>query len=195
MGYKVKRDDTYDPTTAGGNNRFAALAAGKYVASVFEAELGEYGPKSGNKGRPFVKVQFRIEDGQTGANRRIFQNIGIFEKWAPTSKNPDGSDNFTFFGFFAAVTGKSEKDFREWFRDAKDPFGELPSPSQLEGRKVTLVLKVVPDDYAYNKALEEGTLEEGETQDDYTKNDISGFRVYDGAAANTSAPKVGAVEL
>jgi hypothetical protein len=200
VGYAVKKDKDYKSAENQSSNRFNALPAGPYAVSIQAAELGEYGPKSTNAGRPLVNVQFRILDGQTGANRRVFQKVGIFEKWAPTSKNPGGADNFTFFQFFAAVTGKTEKEFRAWFDETDDPFDELPSPSQLEGRKLVIRLKVVPDTYGFEKAEREGDLEEGETQDDYTTNDISGFKVYDGnlpaaGAANTESPKVAAVDL
>lgn len=216
MGYSVKKEAGYKSADHQSSTRFNALPAGSYAVTVQSAEVGEY-KKGGNADRPLVKVQFKVLDGQVGANRRIFQQVGIFEKWAPTAKNPDGSDNFTFFGFFAAVTGKTEKEFRAWFDETDDAFQELPSPSELEGRKVVLRLKVVPDAYGYDKAVQEFAEETGlayksesdkaaaraefvETQDDYTTNDISGFKVYTGelpaaGEANTSSPKVAAVDL
>lgn len=195
VGYDVKKTEGRKAADSGGGTRFNALPAGSYAASVYEVTAGEY--KNGNnKGRPNIRVQFKILDGQTGANRRIFQTIGIFDEW----NNDKKSDNFTFFQFFAAAVGKSETDFRAWFDEEDDPFGDLPSPTQLEGRKVVLRLKVVPDDYGYKRAKEEGSLGADETEDDFTTNDIAGFKVYDGTLpaageANTSSPKVAAVDL
>lgn len=220
MGWSVKKDENYD-ATSGGNDPyrpFAPLEAGPVVLSVYEVKQGEY-KNGGNAGRPHARIQFKVTEGQKGANKRLFQTIGVFEKWAPTAKNPDGFDNFTFFNFFAAVTGKAEKAFREWFKETAEPFGELPGPGELEGRKVVGVLKIVPDTYAYEKALaafreDEGlkaavdseelreafTAKTGYTAEDYKGNDIASFKVYDGTipsagAANTESPKIAAVEL
>lgn len=199
MAYTIKKTQGYKSSENVSKNTFDPLPVGKYAVSIYEVDTGEY-KNGGNKGREFLKIQFKVLDGQTGANRRIFQNIGLFDQWAPTTKNPDGSDNFTFFGFFAAATGKTEKEFREWYDATDDPFAELPSPTQLEGRKVVLSLKIVPDTYAFNKAQENGDLEAGQTQDDFKTNDVAGYKVYDGTLpaageANTSSPKVAAVDL
>lgn len=199
MGYTIKKTEGYKSAENASKNTFDPLPAGKYAVSIYEASTGEY-KRGGNIGKEFLKIQFKVLDGQPGANRRLFENIGLFDRWAPTAKNPDGSDNFTFFGFFAAVTGKTEKEFRQWFDATEDPFAELPSPTQLEGRKVLVNLKIVPDTYAFSKAEENGDLEPGQTQEDFKTNDVSGYKVYDGTLpaggeANTSSPKVQAVDL
>lgn len=206
MAFKIDISKT-TKVAEGSGGPFKPLKAGPYIATVHDAEIGEFKgekPQRPNAGRPQVNVQFRIADGQEGANRRVFQQIGLFDTWAPTDKNPEGSDNFTFFGFFSAIQGKKEKDFRAEYREAvENPETSdfsVPSPTELLGRKVVLNLKVVPDTYAYTKAVNEGTLEEGQTQQDYLKNEIGGFKVYDGSdpvagGAQTSAAKVEAVEL
>lgn len=220
LGYAVAKDTTYKATEGGGDEYrpFKPLEAASVVVSIFEATAGEY-KNGGNKGRTNVRIQFKVSEGQKGANKRLFQTVGIFEKWAPTSKNPDGFDNFTFFDLFAAATGKANKEFRQWFEETADPFAELPSPKQLEGRKVVATLKIVNDEYAYTKALTQFAQEKGLdlaadraaveaafedehdlTQDDYKTNEIASFKVYDGTlpsagGANTSAPKVAAVDL
>lgn len=218
MGYSVKKDSSYDPTTAGGDDYrpFKALDAGPVVLSIYEAKIGEF-KNGGNKGKTSVRIQFKVEEGQPGANKRLFQTVGIFEKWAPTPKNEGGADNFTFFGFFAAATGKKEKEFRQWFSETDDAFDQIPSPSALEGRKVIGKLKKVPDEYGYRQNLakfaeengldvaDEATAQKftevtGYSAASYETNEISSFAVYDGkipaaGAANTSAPKVAAVEL
>lgn len=194
----------------GSDRKYDPLAAGKYVVSVFDAKLGKFTNPGPNKGRDNVNVQFRISDGQTGANRRVFQQIGLFPKWGPTAKNPDGSDNFTFFQAIAALTNKTEKAFRAEFNAAAEEGGdiEIPSPSELKGRKAVITLKIVPDAYAFDKAQakenEEAKAEGREPEtlnpDDFKRNEISGFSIYDGSmpsagGASTDSPKIEAVTL
>lgn len=170
------------------NNAFAPLPAGPYEVTVFDVEQKVYGDKSGNAGRPNVNVQFRISDGQKGANRRVFQTVGLFPTWAPTDKNPGGADNFTFFQFFAAVQGKSEKDFRIEVRESVTAGKgiDLPDLTSLLGKPLVIVLSVKPDVYAFKRAESEGTLEAGQTQEDFKRNEIASFRVA-GTAGTSSA--------
>lgn len=218
MGYNVKKDTDYKATSGGQDEYrpFPPLEAGSYTVDIYEVKSGEY-KSPANKGKPNIRIQFRVSDGQKGANRRLFNTIGIFEKWGPTSKNPEGSDNFSFFNFFAAVTGRKEKEFRAWFEETEDPFGELPGPRDLEGMPVTAVVKVVEDSYGFDKALasfaqendldivkdrpgviEAFTKATGYTAEDYKGNEISSFKVSDGkpiVAESGSSSKVEAVEL
>lgn len=221
MGYNVKKDESYKATEGGGNDPyrpFSPLPAGPVAVGVYEVKEGKY-KSPANAGRDHIRVQFKVLEGQKGANRRLFSTIGIFEKWGPTAKNPEGFDNFTFFDFFAAVEGKSNEEFRKWFEETPDAFSKIPGPKELGGRKVIAVTKIVPDTYGYEKALaafrtDEGltanvdseelreafAAKTGYTRDDYTTNEISGFKVYDGnipqaGEKNTSSPVAGAVEL
>lgn len=166
-------------------NRFAALPAGSYNVEIFDVTEGEYGPKSANAGRENYNVQLRIADGQTGANRRQFETIPLFFTWAPTAKNPDGSDAFSFFQFFAAVQGKTEKAYRAEVKEAvKDGKFSIPDPVELMGKSLVVTLKIENDTYAYAKYLREvesGDVElaEGEapeTQADFTRNTVSGWK-------------------
>lgn len=198
MGYGIALKGT--KVSDGGGNKFDPLAAGPLGLAVFDAEVKEYGPNTNNAGRDFLKIQFKVLDGQTGANRRLFENVGLFPEWAPTDKNPDGSDNFTFFAFFAAVLGKKEKDFRAEFKKAieeEDEKFEIPSARELLGKKVTAIIKIVPDDYAYKKylqAVKDGDEEEGKTQSDFLKNTINGYKVYaEGESTGGTKPKDGFV--
>lgn len=197
MGFKVptKGEKVHEPS----RSAFAPITAGPVLLSIFDAEAKQYGEKTANAGRDFYKLQFKVEgdvkdvDGKNAANRRLFENVGMFASWAPTPKNPDGSDNFTFFNFFAAVTGKKEKDLRDEYKKAVAGEGdfEVPSPSELLGKKVTGIIKIVPDEYAYNQykaALKSGeiTLEDDEkekTQQDFLKNVVNGYKPADAAPA------------
>lgn len=198
MGYIV---DTTGQTVGEGNNGFAPLAAGNYQVTIYDAEFKDFGPNSANAGRPGVNYQFRISDGQTGANRRVFQQIGLFPRWAPSAKSPDGADNFLFFGFFAALLGKSEKDFRVEVREAVESAAKagnsaktelpIPDPVAVLGKPLTLVLGIENDTYAfgkYTKAVAEGTEQAGLTQDDFKRNTVKGFKPA-GTVAAASASK------
>lgn len=194
----------------GSDRKYDPLEAGKYVVSVFDAKLGKYTKPGGNKDRPNYNIQYRIADGQTGANRRIFSQIGLFATWGATSKNPNGSDNFAFFKTIAALTGRSEKDIRAEYNAVTEEGGEyeIPSPSELKGRKAVLTLKIVPDTYAFDTAQakenEEAKAEKREPetldQEDFKRNEIAGWAIYDGSlpaagGSQTDAPKIEAVTL
>ena len=211
-------DTTGQTVQAGQSSKFKPLEAKEYATSIYDVEEKAYGPKTANAGRDGYRLQLRVADGQVGANRRLFQTIGLFLQWAPTQKNPDGADNFTFYDFFGAVAGVSSKDYRnhvkavtgsdadevkaavaaikdEAFRKAteaavKAKTGlEIPSPEQLLGKKINVVLKIVPDTYAFEKAQREGTVEDGETQQDYLTNDISAWKPFaEVAVAGAAAP-------
>jgi len=208
---------------AGQSNTFKPLAAKEYTVSIYDVEESTYGPKTANAGRDGYSLQLRIADGQEGANRRLFQTIGLFLTWAPTAKNPDGADNFTFYDFFSAIEGVKSKDYRagvkalvldkesETYKDdlaaalasIKDEAYRakiadavkagtglvLPDPAELLGKKINVVLKIVPDTYGFEKAVREDTLEEGQTQQDFLTNDISAWKPFaEVAAAGASAP-------
>ena len=178
---------------------FAPLPNGKYAVTVYEVNHKEYGPNSNNAGRDSWNVQFRISDGQEGANRRIFQQIGLFPTWAPTDKYPDGADNFLFYQFFSSVQGKSEKDFRAEVKDVIEGKGKkvlsLPDDSQVLGTEVILVLGTEADTYAYNKAKEGGELAEGETQDDFKRNTIKRILPAESGAASGGGGKPEVIRL
>lgn len=147
--------DTTGGVKEGNSGSFAPLPSGKYQATVFDSKAGAFGPKSANADRPNINVQFRISDGQKGANRRVFQTVGLFLNWAATDKNPDGADNFLFYQFFGAVTGQKDKDFRAKVKEVGvAKLGTLlPDPDSILGKQVTLDLGIELDDYAYKKAL------------------------------------------
>lgn len=169
--------DVKGQTVGEGSTGFAPLPAGEYLASVYNAELGEYKKGGLNEGRPNLNVQFRISDGQKGANRRLFQLIGLFPSWAP-KPGKDAADNFLFFQFLAAVTGKTEKEVRAEVRAAAEGKGtfSFPDLADLLGKEVTLVVKIEADSYAYQKAADNGTLADDQTVEDFKRNAISAIR-------------------
>lgn len=183
MGYKI---DLTGAKVSEGSSNFAPLEAGTYNVTIYEAEIGAYGDKSNNAGRPFLKVQFRIADGEAGANRRLFENIPLFTQWAPTAKNPDGSDAFAFFGFFSALLGKSEKAYRDEVREAIAAGGfEFPFdlPNGVLGKPLALVLGIENDDYAFNKAVAGGDTDA--KAEDFKRNVVKGYRI---KSEKSSAP-------
>lgn len=163
---------------------FAPLPAGRYEATIFGVDEGTYAkakPKSG--GLPYLNVQYRISEGQKGANRRVFEMVPMAPQWN------DGGDAFRFHQFCAAVTGVTEKTWREaWnasVEDKKAPKPKIPDNKDLLGREVTLTLKIEDDKYHYDIAHKEWEdLPDKERLDtpeptiaDFQRNAISGVGV------------------
>ena len=183
MAFKVATAGATIPDARKGG--FAPLPAGPIGVTIFKAEVGEYGPRSANAGKPNLKVQLRVQDGQAGANRRLFDTIPLFPQWAPSAKNPDGSDAFAFFQFFAAVRGETEQEFRDFIKSSPDDF-EF-DVADLIGKPLTAVLTIEADTYAFDKAKVAGTLEDGETQEDYKTNRVGRYKKYEGLASGEAA--------
>lgn len=165
------------------NTGFAPLPAQKYNVTVFDLDEGEY--KNGaNKGRPFLKLQFRVSDGQPGANRRIFVNLGDFPYWKKKDgSGEDGASNFLYWQFYKALgvvfPSKDEEDEVEV---------SLPDLEDIEGAALAVKLKIVNDTYAYEKAMnawveaKEAAEEKGKPftepqpeQGDFLKNEVAEF--------------------
>lgn len=158
------------------NTGFKPLKAGKYEVTVFGVEEGAY--KNGaNKGKPNLNVQYRISEGQSGANRRVFDLVPLITNWS------DGKDAFRFFQFFAAVQGISEKDFRIKVKEAKEAGDtnletlDLPDDDDLLGMELTITLNVKDDDYRYKEAVKkwkaEGERGDEPKQADFQRNNIT----------------------
>ena len=133
-------------TDTGGS--FAPLPVGRYEATIFSVKEGEYKSEK-NKGLPNLNVQYRISEGQKGANRRLFDLVPLSPTWK------DGKDAFRFFQFGAAVTGTTEKAFREKAKEAaakKTGSVTLPDDADLLGKAVTLVVGIEDDKYNFDKA-------------------------------------------
>lgn len=76
--------DKFDNASGGD---FPLIPAGKYKANVFAAEAAEC-QSTNNKGKPQVKVQFKLQDGQGQDNRRLFKTFNFF------GDNPFDTINF-----------------------------------------------------------------------------------------------------
>lgn len=192
MGYSAKKDTSYDPTAESfGYRYFPPIPDGVYDVVVQEATMSEY-QRGSNKGRDMLNLKLKVV-GPTSVGRVLFTNIGVFEKWGPTQKNPGGSGNWTFFGFFAAVKGMSEKDFREWFKNTEDPFAELPLPSRIEGMTLTVDVSHSDDtrrqENAQATADSYGTTPEErqeifDLESNAQRNEVKRFKVYDASSSS-----------
>lgn len=176
-----------------GGGGFKPLPNGRYEATVFKVDDGKYSSAK-NKDRPNLKVQFKISDGQTGANRRLFEVVPMFAKWS------DGKDAFAFFRFFAAVTDTDEKEFRAAWNEAaeaKEDF-DLPDDVEILGTPVTLTVKITDDEWAFKKAKK---TDPDAKQADFQTNAISGIGRAGGgnmdsaSGGGSSAPKAAILEL
>lgn len=177
-----------------GGGGFKPLKVGRYEATVFKLEEKRYASVK-NKDRPYLNVEFRISDGQVGANRRLFEKVPLFSKWS------DGKDAFAFFRFFAAVTDTDEKEFRAAWNEAAEAGEEFDLPDDVDilGTPVTLTLKIVDDTYAFNKAKE---TDPDAKQADFQTNAIAaigraggGNMDSDGGEGSSPAPKATILEL
>ena len=151
---------------------FDPLPAGKYNVNIFEVSEGTYKEGGANAGRTFLKLHLKVADGQAGANRRLFTNVGDFPRWAPKpgGKDPKGAPNYQFFQFYKSLPD----DLAVEFPEGVDGDVELPDLEDLEGALLAVKIKVVKDDYAFKKAKAEGDLD-GRTEDDFLKNEVAEF--------------------
>lgn len=62
-----------------GSKDFSPVPTGWYKASIFSIEVGEVKHGSPNAGKPRLKFQFKIKDGEEYGNRRFFVDINYFE--------------------------------------------------------------------------------------------------------------------
>jgi len=199
--------DTEGQKVTSGNAKYAPLPATEHAFAIYDVTEGNYKPDSAGKGRANYRVQLKVLEGQKGANRRLFETIPLFLEWGSTSKNPEGSRAFTFYQFFAAFYGIKEQEFvaavKAMTADPKDKetieaelakikneavraqFAEkagkglsIPDPSEMLGKKINGVLRIVPDKYAYDEAVKNDDLADGETQNDYLKNEVNSWKPY-----------------
>lgn len=163
MARSVKVSGADNKASEGGGT-FEPLAAGVYNVTVFDHQVKQYN-NGANAGRDYLALQLRISDGQKGANRRVFVNVGDFPKWAP--KNGKEANNFLFFQFYKALGVE--------FPDGDDITEvDLPDYEELNGSPLAARLKIVEDDYAFKKAQKEGTLGD-RTKADFLKNEVAAF--------------------
>lgn len=160
----VKTTKDAEEKAAAGSGDYKPLDAGVYNVTIFDAEETEItNVKSANKGVTGVRMQFRISDGQKGANRRLFQSVYDVQKWAPKPGKDEGAVNFLFFQFYKALG-----------YDLGDGEFDLPDVEDLVGESLAVKVKIVADTYQYNKAEKEGTLGD-RTKGDFLTNEIAEF--------------------
>lgn len=164
------------------SNDFDPLPAGTYGVSIYDVKAEEIAAGKRNAGDTSYNIQFKVLDGQEGANRRHFERILIAPTWVAT-KDKEEADNFTFFNFLAAVRGTTAKAVREELAAAIEGDGEfsVPIPKELLGKKLNLTFDVKEWPYGYKRAKEKAEAE-GEEFDknptDFKQNTVKKFAPY-----------------
>lgn len=159
------------------------LPAGTYEASIYSVDEVEFST-SPAKAADYAdnnegwNVQYRIADGQTGANRRLFERIYLNPEGFPS-----GKDNFSFFRFADAVT--NGKFTKEWEDPDKDAY--LPDRDKIVGTPVMIRINNVVDTYAWNKAKKDNPDLDESRKKDYRTNQIQNVT----AIAKSKGPKAG----
>ena len=151
--------DTQAPAVAieseGGN--FAPIPEGEYLVNIYDVQDSKYGENGVNAGRPSLRVQLAVADGQSARNRRLFETIPMFDTWAKKPGKDKGADAFSFFDFWGAVLGDGSKAFRAAYNEAveagNDPFELLFDNAELLGKQVVVQVVHEQSDYAYKQAV------------------------------------------
>lgn len=132
MSKFVRAREHKAPEAQGG--AFAPLKPGWYEATIYAVDNIEFSKKEGYEGKnEGWNIQYRISDGQNGANRRVFSRYYIGDVVFPS-----GSDNFSLFDLGDAVTGGK---FRAAYNEGE---AELPDRGDLLGRPVEIRLVIKP---------------------------------------------------
>lgn len=157
---------------AEGGNSFEALDAGVYGVSIFDVKSSVIEKGKRAEGSTVYNVQFKILDGQKGANRRHFERITFTPSW-PVFGDKKEADNFGLYNFLAAVQGRKASEVRAEWKAAAEGEGEvtIPSPTELLGKKFNVTLSKEPDQYGFDKAKEKGEAD-GKTIDDFSRNNL-----------------------
>lgn len=127
------------------DDAFAPIPAGKYNVYIFEVTQREFSETSNNAGSSYYNIQLKVADGQPHANRRIFQMVGLVPKWAPTAKNPNGSNNWLYFQLYAAAKGISEVEARKLNNEQGGL--DYPDPEDLEGLLIEATIGIENNTY------------------------------------------------
>lgn len=115
---------------------FSLVPAGRHRVIIFDVKLDEV--KTGeNKGKPRLKFQFKIADGEPGANRRLFHDVNAFntEKSKPFDLISIGraigldkdaiadidTDDWLGQELFVTVTHKEKKTKESGYKDSFVP--------------------------------------------------------------------------
>lgn len=139
----------FDKTVEEATKSSKPVPAGEYNVTIFEAEIVPFTKKDDSPyaGLKALSVQLRISDGDQ-TNRRLFDRVGLFPKFQPTQKNPQGSINHNFFNFFQKALGWDAdklKSFALALKDGKDVSGVV---REIQGAPFTVKTKVdEPDEW------------------------------------------------
>lgn len=171
------------------SNNFDALDAGTYGVTIFDVKKGEIAAGKRNAGAMQYNVQFKVLDGQPGANRRHFETITFAPSWPEFGDKPE-ADNFGLFNFLAAVQGRKSSEVRAEWDAATKGDGEvtIPSASELLGKKFNITLSKKPDPFGYKRAKEKAEASGEEfngTPDQFNRNNITKYAPF----AEVSKPK------
>lgn len=117
------------------SNTFDPIPASTYNATVFKVERTKVGGSGDNADKEIYNVQYRISDGPF-ENRRLFERVPLFDRWAPTVKYPKGYPANAFFSFFEALGYDLDvEDFTE------------PSPAEIGGRPLQIRVQIKWSDF------------------------------------------------
>lgn len=168
---------------------FDPLPGGEYLVNIFDVKDGEY-KSAANSGVQNINVQFRVAAGRPFANRAVFNLIPM----EPTWKN--GKDAFSFFQFWGAVLGTGKqfrKDFNDKIEKGEDPADLLLENSDLLGKQVVVKVRPTPRDKAeeaFEKAVAEGRAKEGQTVENYIRDEVREIRPATAEDVNGAAPSL-----
>lgn len=89
------------------------LPAGNYNVTLYEAEVKPFTNKTDSPyaGLKALAVTLKVADGDY-AGRQIWDRVGLFPKYAPSAKNPQGALNRNFFALFQKSLGIDDDTFR-----------------------------------------------------------------------------------
>lgn len=150
---------------------FQPIEAGTYVFRILEIDQTTHRENTNNAGRGMMKF---VLQGPDGGSRRLRDWVGLYLKFNPTAKNPDGYPNRTFYQFFGALEGLTATAFENHLKKlkAEGKTWTPPSPSDLIAKEIGVRVKVVHDEFAYERALDEDPDAKPEH---YKRNEVSSY--------------------
>lgn len=170
MGYTVavSSEGVEESVKANKVQRFTPMKPGKQNFTVYDAEVKEFGENSKSPGDPYYSVQLKVDGGEYNG-RKVRVMVPFRTNWTPSAdpakreKHPNGYPT-NFVPFFTALGfDVTAGDF------------EVPEPGEIMGLRLSARVTVEKDEYGYNRAKREGSLEEGETQEDFKTNNVQNF--------------------
>lgn len=173
---------TTEQIKAASTTTFTPIPEGWYNVFAYEVKPAKFKSEK-YKGRDHLSVTLKVADGKyTG--RRIFNVlVPLFERWDPTEKSPEGfPTNFVPFLTAAGIDLTKEQSFQ-----SVDALANA-----LVGTKMQVRVAHEPDEYAYNKAAENGELD-GRDESDFVRETVRAFKapgtikIQDTGAASTAA--------